>query len=110
MKDHVREYAEKKLKPQDDDLAPPIARWSDGSQHQVAELTSLAARTMNDAPVPTQRASTVYYEARTNSGAPVVVKDRADRGLLVSMYLSGKQVLQVLVLEGAKRSRRSRSS
>jgi hypothetical protein len=77
-----------------DDMAPPRAKWPDGVEWEVAELTSVAVKS-RAMTATTAKSVEVHYSSRTSTGAPVVVKDRADREPLVSMYLSGKQVCQV---------------
>ena len=89
-----RQYAKKELRLAEDDMMPPIAEWEDGTSHAVPELTTLAARSINEQQ-PAKVALSIHWSGRTQEGYPVVVKDRTDRSLLVSCYVSGKQVLQV---------------
>ena len=75
------------------DLDPPRARWPDGCEHAIGELTSLALKNMDFA--PRRKGAAVHYEGATSTGMPIIVKDRADRTPLISIYLASKQVLQL---------------
>ena len=84
------------IRPGDSDLAPAIAKWSDGFEHPIAQLPSLALRTRQEC--ETDAASHGHlFSGRTATGAPIVVRRRSDRGLLVSVFESGKQIVQVPV-------------
>ena len=82
-----------------DDMAPCVARWPDGFSHKIADLLTI---TWKQSKVPAQQKNnrkntSVHFRGRTSDGSPVIVKDRPDRGLLVSLYISNKQRLQVKV-------------
>ena len=87
-------FAKKELALAAQDMLPPTAVWEDGTTHEVAELTSLAAQSINEDPASKATLS-IHWSGRTQEGYPVVVKDRSDRSLLVSCYVSGKQKLQI---------------
>ena len=99
---YQKEFALPELLPQDDDMAPPLAKFSDGSTFEITELTSLAAK--NLVPETVVMPPVIHWRGRTESGAPVIIKDRTDRHLLVSMFLSGKQVLQVPAAIGKEKA------
>ena len=87
-------FAKKELVLAAQDMLPPTAVWEDGTTHEVAELTSLAAQSINEAPAGKANLS-IQLSGRNQEGYPVVVKDRSDRSLLVSCYVPGKQQLHI---------------
>ena len=83
----------KRLVPGALDLDPPRAIWPDGCEHAIGELTSLSLKNMDVA--VSRKGTAVHYEGATSTGMPIIVKDRADRTPLISIYLASKQVLQL---------------
>eukprot|EP00969_Alexandrium_andersonii_P334130 14765749-Alexandrium_andersonii.AAC.1 len=52
--------------------------------------------TPSEAAPPQRHRAVQHWQGRTRTGAPVVVKNRPDRNVvLVSIFVSGKQALQV---------------
>ncbi|MFM7990133.1 MAG: hypothetical protein ACKPKO_63540, partial [Candidatus Fonsibacter sp.] len=88
-----KEFALPELPQDDDDMAPPLAKFSDGNTFEITELTSLTAK--NLVPATVVMPPVIHWRGRTESGATVIIKDNTDRHPLVSMFLSRKQVLQV---------------
>ena len=75
-------------------MLPCIARWPDGVTHPIAELPSVSFLT-RQADAAKAKATSVVWQGRDPTGAPIVVKDRSDRFPLLSMYVAGKQAVQV---------------
>ena len=95
----AKELAQEMFKPEDA-LATdaPMAKFADGSVHHVSDLTCAELDEMKtDSDQRRLRAAVpcFFRGIHKDTHHEIVVKTRADRCLLVSMYEQGRQVLQV---------------
>ena len=75
-------------------MRPPIATWPDGLQHPVHELTVARCRAAVDVTgeeLPTKK---TFFKGRTQEGELVVVRDREDKGIVVSLRVNDAQRCQ----------------
>lgn len=95
-----KEFANEELEVGNDDMGAPMAVWHDGDKHAVVELTNLVVKAWASG-AATRRTVACHFEDKTTTSAPVLVRDRPDRGEepLVSILVSGRQVCQQVVNE-----------
>ena len=73
--------------------------------HAAGSTSSAKASTPTTPTAPTTTSKSVqwHWRGRSQTGAPIIVKDRCDRVELISVYLSGKQILQIPITDLIKK-------
>jgi hypothetical protein len=80
-----------------EELDEVFATWPDGHRARISQLTrhdlsELKEKSENSS---TRRVTPPLWTGKTQSGDIILVKPRVDRSVLVSVYVNGKQKLQV---------------
>jgi len=90
----------KTIAPGESELDPVVAKWDDGYEHVLVDFTTLSWTTRTQA-ARAQAARTpsstqpYHYVGQLPSGEAISVRDRADRGMLVSVFREKAQICQV---------------
>ena len=88
------------------ELDPVQAVFDDGSTYVVHGLTTLAHKNSQGESSKQRSTNGSFFEGRTSSGAPVVVRFRSEgpnRPPLISLFLSGRQICQSTITDGVNK-------
>jgi len=81
----------------DDDLAAPTAEWPDGHARRMTQLKVRDIRQMKVGRQTSADAATHWEEVHPETHHRIVIKNRADRGLLIAMMEQQQQICSVQV-------------
>jgi hypothetical protein len=105
---HKKEIAKRVFKPEGSALIDPVvAEYADGSTHIVSDITCENLDSIRSSRQSAPSAHVFVEGQVVATHHRIVVKERADRRLLVSMFEQGKQILQVPVYRLGDESKES---
>jgi hypothetical protein len=81
----------------DDDLAAPTAEWPDSHARRMTQLKVRDIRQMKAGRQTSADAATYWEEVHPETHHRIVIKNRADRGLLITMMEQQQQICSVQV-------------